>query len=214
MKHDTPEQPAVKKRGRPLSFDRDEAVRRAMMLFWKHGYEATSLSDLTEALGVTPSSIYAAFGDKKGLFLAAVDSYLSGPVTSEAIIQEAATAFDASQSLLRAAALGFTDKTTPRGCLLASAAISCSREATDVQEALATVRRQIGRSLREKIARDVRSGRLPSGTDATALAAHTMALIQGMSTLARDGATRNLLLRLVQTALDCWPDRSKMKNAE
>ena len=81
-----------RKRGRPLSFDREHAIEQAMLLFWEHGYEATSLNDLTTALSVAPSSIYTAFGDKKGLFMAAVQRYASGPDNAEAIIQRAATA--------------------------------------------------------------------------------------------------------------------------
>ncbi|KNZ33355.1 MAG: TetR family transcriptional regulator [Methylibium sp. NZG] len=194
-----------KKRGRPLSFDRALAVERAMLLFWEHGYEATTLNDLTDALGVTPSSIYTAFGDKKGLFYSAVNRYLSGPVTSERIIQEAATAHDAAYGLLKAAAVGFTGTLTPRGCLLASSAISCSPMAKDVQERLASLRKGIEIRLRERVEFDIQNGTLQSDTDSQALAAHTMALIQGMSTLARDGATRDHLLRLVNTAMQCWP---------
>ena len=115
-----------RKKGRPLSFNRDEALHQAMLLFWQHGYESTSLHDLTTALGVTPSSIYTVFGDKKRLFLAAVGHYLSGPVTSETIIEESATARDAAWGLLQAAAIGFTGEDTPLGCLLASSAISGS----------------------------------------------------------------------------------------
>lgn len=197
---------AARKRGRPLSFDRDLAVHRAMLLFWEHGYEATSLKDLTSALGVTPSSIYSAFGDKKGLFLAAVDRYLNGPVTSESIIQEAASGQAAAEALLRAAVLGYTGKDTPQGCLLASSAISCSALALDVQTALAGLRSGIQTRLRKKIERSIQQGQLPAGSDAAALAAHTMAVIQGMSTLARDGATRPALLRMVDTAMRCWPN--------
>lgn len=195
----------VKKRGRPLSFHPEQAARQAMLVFWEHGYEATSLNDLTAALGVPPSSIYTAFGDKKGLFLAAVHQYLSGPVTSESIIREAATAKDAATGLLRASAIGFTGVSTPRGCLLASAAISCSADAQDVRATLAGLRKTIEAGLRDKIKRDIKTGRLPQSTDAGPLAAHTMAVIQGMSTLARDGASRASLLCVVNTALQCWP---------
>ena len=90
----------ARKVGRPLSFDRERALHQAMLLFWQHGYEATSLSDLTAAMGVTPPSIYTAFGDKRSLFLEAVRHYLSGPVTSETIIQNAATAREAAASLI------------------------------------------------------------------------------------------------------------------
>ena len=195
----------AKKRGRPLSFDREQATQQAMLLFWEHGYEATSLNDLTAALNVTPSSIYSAFGDKKGLFLATVQRYLSGPVKSESIIQEAATAQEAASGLLRAAAIGFTGESTPRGCLLASSAISCSAMAQDVKLALAGLRKAIEARLRDKIKRSIKEHSLPPAADAAALAAHTMAVIQGMSTLARDGASRATLLRVADTAMRCWP---------
>jgi AcrR family transcriptional regulator len=87
----------TKKKGRPLSFDRDEALHKAMLLFWEHGYEATSLNDITAALAVKPSSIYSAFGDKKRLFLDAVGLYLSGPVTADTIIEQAASAHQAAR---------------------------------------------------------------------------------------------------------------------
>lgn len=197
------------KRGRPLSFDREQAVQKAMLLFWQHGYEATSLNDLTAALQVKPSSIYTAFGDKKGLFLAAVQRYVSGPVNAESIILGAATAQEAALGLLRTAAIGFTGESTPRGCLLASSAISCSASAQDVKEALADLRKGIEASLRDKIKRSLKDGSLPAGTDPAALAAHTMAVIQGMSTLARDGATRASLLKAADMAMRCWPSASK-----
>ena len=197
------------KKGRPLSFDRDVALGQAMLLFWQHGYEATSLKDLTSALGVPPSSIYSAFGDKKGLFLEAVDRYLSGPVTSETIIAQAATAREAARDLLRTAATGFTGANTPSGCLLASSAISCSDAAADVQQELARRRRAIESSLKRRIVQAIRSGEIPTKSDADALAAHTIAVIQGMSTLARDGAKREKLLRLADTAMLAWPEPVK-----
>nr|WP_295777748.1 TetR/AcrR family transcriptional regulator [Rhodoferax sp.] len=195
-----------------MSFDRGEARRRAMLVFWKHGYEATSLNDLTSALGVPPSSIYTAFGDKKGLFLDAVDCYLSGPVTSQSIIDGAADGKDAAWGLLKAAAIGFTGEDTPAGCLLASAAISCSDQAHDVKEALAAIRGAIEKQLREKIENSLIADVLPDEPDAEALAAHTMAVIQGLSTLARDGAERAKLLRVAETAMLVWP-KTRLKKA-
>lgn len=207
MKHASLQSTPPKTRGRPLSFDRDQAVQRAMLLFWQHGYEATSLSQLTAALGVPPSSIYTAFGDKKGLFLAAVQRYVTGgPVSASSIIQGAASARKAAQSLLREAAIGYTAAGTPRGCLLASSAISCSPVASDVQQVLARIRRGIQRELRDKLRQGRQRAELPADTDVDALAAHTMAVIQGMSTLARDGASRAALLRVAEQAMSCWPE--------
>ncbi len=176
-----------------------------MLVFWRHGYETTSLSDLTAAMGVTPPSIYTAFGDKKHLFLEAVGLYLSGPVTSETIITEAESARDAAAGLLRAAAIGFTGADTPSGCLLASSAISCSAAASDVQSELADIRKGIETQLRHRISADIRAAKLARSADAEALAAHVMAVIQGMSTLARDGAPRKKLMRIASTAMAAWP---------
>jgi AcrR family transcriptional regulator len=193
------------KTGRPLSFDRAEALHEAMLLFWRHGYESTSLSDLTAAMGITSPSIYTVFGDKKGLFREAVKLYLSGPVTSESIIEEAATAEEAARNLLKAAVIGYTGAKTPSGCLLATSAISCSEDAADVQREIALIRRGVEQRLKGKIVDDVRSGKMRTDVDADAIAAHIMAVIQGMSTLARDGAKRAKLERMIEVAMDAWP---------
>jgi AcrR family transcriptional regulator len=187
--------------GRPLSFDRDAALNEAMLQFWRHGYEATSVNELTAAMRISPPSLYAAFGDKKRLFLEAVQRYLSGPVTSESIIDAAATGRDAAEGLLRAAAIGFTGSNMPRGCLLASSAISCSADAADVQDELAAIRRRIERRLLKKIVRSNGNGRSLPVTESAALAGHVMAVIQGMSTLARDGASREKLLAVASMAM-------------
>ncbi len=194
-----------RKTGRPLSFDRSAALQNAMLLFWRHGYESTSLAALKAAMGVTAPSIYAAFGDKKQLFLEALKLYLSGPVTSQSIIDDAATARDAAAALLHAAATGFTGPETPPGCLLATSAISCSAEAEDVRMALAEIRHGIEAHLRSRIDCDIATKKLPSGTDAAAMAGLVMAVIQGMSTLARDGAPREHLLCVADTAMQSWP---------
>ena len=196
---------APRKKGRPLSFDRDAALHQAMLLFWKHGYESTSLNDLTTALGVKPSSIYTVFGDKKRLFLEAVARYTGGPVTADSLIAQAPTAQDAARDLLNASVLGFTGDDTPKGCLLATSAISCSEGAHDVQAHLAAIRMSIEARLRAKVMADVQAGRLPDNVDAEALAAQVLAVIQGLSTLARDGASRPKLLRVAELAMCAWP---------
>ncbi len=198
------EQSESRKVGRPLSFDRETALKKAMLLFWRSGYEATSLSDLTSAMGITAPSIYSAFGDKKNLFLQTVDVYLSGPTSSDIIIERAATAKDAARGLLDAAVIGFTGSDTPPGCLLASSAISCSPAAADVQKSLADRRKQIELSLHDKITAAIHSGELESSASPDALAGHVMAVIQGMSTLARDGASREKLASVARLAMKAW----------
>ncbi len=195
----------IRKPGRPLGFDRDAALHQAMLLFWRHGYEATSVNDLTKAMGITPPSLYTAFGDKKQLFLETVRLYTSGPITSESVIGEATTARQAAVGLLQASAIGFTGDSTPAGCLLASSAISCSAAAADVQKALRDIRFEVEKRLRNKIVEDRSIRKLKPKVDAEALAGHIMAVIQGMSTLARDGASREKLLAVSSTAMLAWP---------
>lgn len=96
-------------------------------------------------------------------------------------------------------------RSVPPGCLLASSIVSSSAAAADVREALATIRRGIGAALRRRIERDIDAGLLPASTDADALAGHVFAVVQGMSTLAKDGAGRDKLLRIVESAMRSWP---------
>ena len=183
-----------------------------MLLFWRHGYEGTSLKDLTTAMEVTPPSIYAAFGDKRGLFLEAVDRYLGGPITAERLFGGAATAREAARALLTGSAETFTGDATPAGCLLASAAITGSAESADVQRALSARRAEVEALLRACIEKDVAAGLLPEVTDADAVAAHIMAVVQGLSTLARDGAGRDKLMRVAEVAMRAWPGEQGMSD--
>ena len=176
-----------------------------MLLFWRHGYEATSLAELTRAMGVTSPSIYAAYGDKKGLFRAAVQRYLKQPQSPVEVIAAAPTAAAAAHTLIEGAALAFTGNETPAGCLLASSAIAVSAEAEDVREELAAIRREIETALRARISDDVDNGELPSLVDPTILAAYLMTIIQGLATLARDGASRAKLEQVAQYALGFCP---------
>lgn len=191
--------------GRPLSFDRDVVLKKAMLTFWRHGYETTSISDLTQAMGVTAPSIYAAFGNKKHLFLEAMHRYAGLPEDLETSLGEASTACEAVYRMLIAAADAFTGDATPRGCLLASATASCSAQAMDVQAAVTDVRRQITERVRERIEQDITAGTLPPETQAAALANFAIAVVQGMSVLARDGMQPDVLKAMVETAMAAWP---------
>ena len=191
--------------GRPRAFDREAALQAAMHLFWEHGFEGTSLAQLTRAMGITPPSLYAAFGDKRGLFVEAVERYLGGAGAVAGGIANAATAHDAARDLLVAAAIGDTGTGTPRGCLLASSIVSSSMAARDIREELAAMRRAIESALRARIEQGICDGELPADSDADALAGHVFTVVQGMSTLAKDGADRDKLMRVVAQAMAGWP---------
>ena len=119
-----------RKTGRPLSFDRDAALEKAMLTFWESGYETTSISDLTAAMGVTAPSIYAAFGDKKRLFLEAMRRYAGEPDDLEKAFAIAPTARHAVADMIENAARLFTGEATPKGCLLACAVATGSKGAS------------------------------------------------------------------------------------
>ena len=193
------------KLGRPLSFDREAALRQAMLTFWRYGYETTSMADLTAAMGVTAPSIYTAFGDKKQLFLEAVRAYAGDQTAMTRAIYEASTSLEAARDLISNAVTVYTGEATPKGCLLASATASGSAASADVQRIVADVRRGVQRTLQNRIERDVAEGMLPPTTDAAGLSGMVLALTQGMSVLARDGAPRASLLAIAKAALRAWP---------
>ncbi|MER5530824.1 TetR/AcrR family transcriptional regulator [Streptomyces sp. NPDC002677] len=193
------------KTGRPRSFDRDEALEGAIAVFWEHGYEATSIALLTKTVGIGAASLYAAFGDKRALFLEALDRYLGtyGAFTARALAEEA-NARAAVERLLREAAAAYTRPDRPHGCLLITAATNCSPQSADMADRLRHLRAAGVRALEDKIAA-ASPDELPARTDAHALAAFYSAVLQGMSAQARDGAERSDLERIAEAALRAWP---------
>lgn len=189
-------------RGRPRSFDRDAALERAALTFWEHGYEATSISNLTAALGIGAPSLYAAFGDKRQLFHEAVASYQAthGSFTARALAEEP-TARDAIVRILREAAVEYTSPDHPRGCLVISAAQNCSPASADVEQALRQTRNENLQALQRRLQADLEAGLLPVGSDARALAVFAAATTQGMSQQARDGASREDLQAVAEAAI-------------
>ncbi len=195
-----------RKIGRPLSFDRTAALRAAMLIFWRHGYETTSIVDLTRAMGISAPSLYAAYGDKRRLFLETVDLYVGDPAERGRAMAFAHSAFEAASDLLTAVAIAYTGDDTPPGCLLASATATGSADAIDVQRVVAGVRQGLATQLAARIDDDIAAGLLPGDCDANALADLVVAVTQGMSVLARDGGCRVQLLAVANAAMKAWPD--------
>ncbi|OIJ89362.1 TetR family transcriptional regulator [Streptomyces sp. MUSC 14] len=191
-------------RGRPRSFDRATALEKALMAFWEHGYEATSVSDLTRIMGIGAPSLYAAFGDKRSLFEEVVRVYADthGAFGDRALAEEP-TARDAVARTLREAAAEYTDPAHPFGCLVVHAATNCT--SAEVERLLRERRNANIAAMASRIRADVAAGVLPAGADADALARHAGAMIQGMSQQARDGASREELEALAEIAMTIWP---------
>lgn len=199
----------IRRTGRPLSFDRAKALEQAMLTFWRHGYESSSISDLTAAMGITAPSLYTAYGDKQQLFLEAMRLYAGSPYDMEQALSEAPTAREAARRMLIAAAEAFTGELTPRGCLLASATASGSEASAEVRRAVAQVRHEITSRLKARIDRDVSEGQLPPDTNSDSLAGLVIAVIQGLSVLARDGMDRPALLAIASAAMNAWTVTSR-----
>lgn len=195
--------------GRPRSFDRDAALDAAIAVFWEHGYDVTSISLLSKALGIGGPSIYAAFGDKESLFLEALEKYLDTYAAFlRTALAEEVHAYAAVRRLLREAAASYTRPDRPQGCLLASATTNSAPQSAHIATRLRDLRAAGLTALEEKFAGAIRSGELPPTTDAHATAVFFAAVLQGMSAQARDGATRAEVEQIAEAALRAWPSAS------
>lgn len=192
-------------RGRPRAFDRDEALRRAMEVFWEHGYEATSMSDLTAAMGISSPSLYAAFGSKEELFREAVAYYNDTlGATAAAELRERPTAREAISAVLRHHAVVFCDPDNPRGCMIVLAATTSGDDTRSVHEYLAQWRMALETDFRERVERGIAEGDVPAGADAAAIAAFYNTVNHGMAIQARDGADVKKLSSIAEGAIAAW----------
>jgi AcrR family transcriptional regulator len=193
-------------RGRPRAFDRARALDQALTLFWQNGYEGTSVADLTAALGITPPSLYAAFGSKDALYREALDLYLA--TRSErvrAALERAGPARAALEAALNLAADIFAGADGPRGCPVAGGVLRCAPEHHALAAHTAALRRLMSDTIARRLERARVDGELAAGTDSAALAGFYASLIQGMSVQAIDGASRAALGDIVGFAMAAWP---------
>ena len=193
-------------RGRPRGFDREDALQRAMNVFWSAGYEGATLTDLQEAMGgITAPSFYAAFGSKEALFREAVELYsrtLGLPMTKA--LEEGPTARAAIETLLQAAVEAFSKPGMPRGCLLVLGAINSMPANKSVQDYLRGLRARRHKLIQQRLQRGVAAGELPAGLDPSALASFYMTVVDGLAIQARDGAPRNELRFAAACAMAAW----------
>lgn len=193
--------------GRPREFDRQDALQKALTLFWRQGYEPTSLNHLKEAMGgISPTSFYAAFGSKERLFSEVVDLYRSdqGRVT-DVLRDESLPPRQAIETCLRQSARMQTDTTHPPGCLIVVAAINCGPSNGKVAQQLRDERNRNRDAIAAQIRRAVSVGDLPATTDAEALTTMFNTFLVGISTAARDGANEEELDRSVDQIMQIWP---------
>lgn len=193
--------------GRPRQFDRDAALAKAMHLFWQHGFEATSLSQLKTELGISAPSFYAAFGSKEALFQETVALYLKSHGTVMDCLWDTQLAPRAAIELaLRGSARMQSETDHPPGCMVALGAASAGAlEHAAISAPLTAARRRNRDGIRACVQRGVTLHELDPATDVSALARVFESFLLGLSILARDGADQQEMDRAVTQVLKLWP---------
>ena len=193
-------------RGRPKGFDMETALEQAMMTFWERGFEATGVDDLAAAMGLSTSSLYASFGGKEELFLAALDHYQGGRGRyTKSFMETDATARDTFTNLFQTAAVELTRADQPRGCMLALALPTCSPEMESLRRKMNERRGLSLARFQKRLARAVEDGELKASCDTGSLALFFLTTMQGMSIQARTGASREQLTQVGKLAMQAWP---------
>ena len=192
-------------RGRPREFCVDQALAQALRVFWEKGYDGTSLTDLTDAMGITRPSLYAAFGNKESLFRKALDLYEREKLDyiGKALAQP--TARGVAEVMLRGSVDNVMSSNEPHGCLGVITSVACGPDSQSVREDVLR-RSEAGKAaLIERFNRAKAEGDLPAHIDPEGLMRVLIAMLQGISVQANQGATRSELDHLVDTGLSLWP---------
>lgn len=191
--------------GRPRGFDADEALERALLVFWEQGYEGASLANLTEAMGISTTSMYAAFGNKEELFRKALERYTDGPSAYMATALEEPTALGVVTAMLAGTVRTTTRPAHPRGCLGVRGALATSDSGRGVRDLLVAWRNDGCAEIRERFQRAVDDGDLPPEANPALLARYVHTLASGIAVQAASGVSREELQEMVDAALRNWP---------
>jgi AcrR family transcriptional regulator len=194
--------------GRPRAFDADKALDEAMEVFWRHGYEGATIAQLTDAMGINPPSLYAAFGSKEGLLKAALDRYTARRDVFMEEILSAPTAREVAERMLMGIADTQTDPANPPGCLLVQGGLACGTGSENVPFELAARRARTEEQLRERFARAKAEGDLMAPADPAALARYLSAVTVGMGVMASSGADRDALRQVAAVSLKAFVEQS------
>ncbi|MEV0612010.1 TetR/AcrR family transcriptional regulator [Nonomuraea sp. NPDC050404] len=191
--------------GRPRGFDADEALERAVLAFWEHGYEGASTAILTDAMGISTTSMYAAFGNKKELFRKALERYTAGPGGYLAQALEEPTALGVATAILAGTIRSTTRPAHPQGCMGVQGALAASDAGREVRELLIAWRNDSHSSVRERFQRALDEGDLPAESDPALLARYVTTLSFGIAVQAASGVCRDELQAMADAALRNWP---------
>jgi AcrR family transcriptional regulator len=197
-------------RGRPRTFDIDMALERAVQVFWKHGFQDASMHELTEAMGLSKPSLYAAFGDKEALYLKTLDRYVALLVERHAaVLENEADARTAVAGFLKSLAAMLADPALPGGCFIINGTADCggSTVPASVELALRDALQASEMMVLQRLKRAKNEGDLPAGAQPEALAAMFGSLIAGLAVIAKSGAPLSKLNTVIDTAMAIWsPD--------
>jgi AcrR family transcriptional regulator len=187
--------------GRPRGFDENAALDAAMRVFWEKSYEGATLSDLTSAMGINRSSMYAAFGDKAALFRRSMERYREGPMRYMRDALEKRVLRDAVASLLHDTVLFLSRPGHPRGCFSVQAALACGVDAEPIQQAMVEWRKAGEESLRKRFVQARRAGELPRDISPADLARFIATVMAGLAVQAVNGASREEMKRTADLVL-------------
>lgn len=193
--------------GRQREFDTDQALEAALCVFWRKGYEGTSYTDLTQAIGVERPALYSVFGNKESLFRRALERYYEHYLDFFPAALLLPTSREVAAHILRGAAELNTRYADRTGCLGIHGALAGSDDAEPIRRALVDARATAEASLRDRFERAKQEGDLPETTNCTALAAYVCAVLHGMAVQAKAGFNRDILDAVVDQALSTWPSK-------
>ncbi len=198
-------------KGRPRKFDKQQALDAALKLFWNHGYDNTSVAQLSDAMGIKPASIYAAFGSKEELFMAVVERYgeLNGGLYAQSLVKPSAR--EVAESILTGEVELVTRKDWPDGCLVVQGALTTTPDSENIRQFMNGVRNIPVGWMRDRFVRAQEEGDLPPDADPETLAVYIMTVNCGLAVMARSGASREQLEQVVVQAMQSWPVSSSEK---
>lgn len=193
--------PVEVKMGRPRGFDEGAALEAAMRVFWEKSYEGATIADLTEAMGINRSSMYALFGDKQQLFRRVMDRYREGRMTHIRKALDKPTLHEVVSGLLHGTVDFLSQPDHPRGCLSIQGALACGTDAEPVKQAMIVLRKGGDDALRKRMTKAQKSGELPENTNPADYARFLSTVIRGLGVQAATGATRGEMKRIADFVL-------------